>query len=319
MMQVGMDSSPTSEHGKHPMARAWSWAGLCLLVLLAGCAPQSTRQSDLARPFKIATWNLEHLAEANGLGCRPRNDADYAGLRDYATRLGADVVAFEEVENLAAAQRVFAPDRYDIVMSTRPDSGRNGFCGHDSTDGPHIRTQNTGFAIRKGIRYVRHPDLSQLGLGNPDLRWGVDVTLTGSRPLRLLALHLKSGCSAGSEREPCPVLFDQVPVLRQWIAARHDEGTDFVMLGDWNRRLALPDDLFWKQLTDGLPPDAMLVDAANGRGATCVARYPDFIDHIVMSPAAAARRVKDSFEEFTYGVPEDQHPSDHCPVAVTLE
>lgn len=318
MMRIGANAS-SNEQGNHPMVRAMAWAGLCLLLLLAGCAPQSTRQSDLPRPLKIATWNLEHLAEKNGLGCRPREDADYAALRNYAGQLGADIIAFEEVENIAAARRVFSPDRYNVVMSTRPDSGRNGFCGHDSTDGPHIRSQRIGFAIRKGIPYVRHPDLSELALGNPDLRWGVDVSLTGPRPLRLLALHLKSGCSAGSDREPCPVLFGQVPVLRQWIAARHAEGSAFVLLGDWNRRLALPDDLFWKQLTDGLPADAMLVDAAEGRGATCVQRYPDFIDHIVMNPAAAARRVNGSFEEFTYGVPEDQHPSDHCPVAVTLE
>jgi endonuclease/exonuclease/phosphatase family metal-dependent hydrolase len=256
MKQFGADSSPTTKQGNHPMARAGCWAGLCVLVLLAGCAPQSTRQSDQPRPLKIASWNIEHLAEENGLGCRAREDADYAALRNYAEQLGADVIAFEEVENIAAAQRVFPPDRYSIVMSMRPDSGRNGFCGHDSTDGPHIRSQKVGFAIRKGIPYVRHPDLSELALGNPDLRWGVDVTLTGSRPLRLLALHLKSGCSAGSEREPCPVLFGQLPVLRQWIAARRDEGAAFVMLGDWNRRLALPDDVFWNDLIERLSPDA---------------------------------------------------------------
>ena len=62
-----------------------------------------------------------------------------------------------------------------------------------------------------------------------------------------------------------------------------------------------------------------LLDAAEGKAATCVQRYPDFIDHIVLDAAAAARRVPGSFVEFTYGVAEDQHPSDHCPVSIRIE
>ncbi|HMM66242.1 MAG TPA: endonuclease/exonuclease/phosphatase family protein [Dokdonella sp.] len=300
--------------------RIWlSLAGACLLLALAGCAPQPTRIAEAPRPLKIATWNLEHLAESDGLGCRPRSEADYAALRRYADQLAADVIAFEEVENAAAARRVFPADRYSILMSTRPESGRHGYCGHGRTDGPRIRSQNVGFAIRKDVSFVRNRDFRELAVGNPDLRWGVDITLSGSRPLRLLAVHLKSGCSSGSENPPCPVLFDQVPVLRKWIAARRAEGTPFAILGDWNRRLALADDPVWMRLNEGLPAGERLVGAAGGRGATCAVRYPDFIDHIVLDPAAAARLAADSFEEFTYGVPEDQHPSDHCPVAVTID
>jgi exonuclease III len=289
-------------------------AALCLSLTLAGCAQNVTREAPASQPLKIASWNLEHLAESDGLGCRPRTEADYAALRGYADQLGADVIAFEEVENAAAAARVFAPDRYTIVMSQRPSSGRHGFCRRDATDGPTIRDQNVGFAIRKGVAFTRNRDLSELAIGNPDLRWGVDITLGRSEPLRLLALHLKSGCSAGDEREPCPILFDQVPVLQRWISARHAEGVAFVMLGDWNRRLALPDDIVWKRLNESVA----LLDGAEGKRASCVQRYPDFIDHIVLDPAAAARRVPGSFSEFTYGVAEDQHPSDHCPVTLML-
>ncbi len=285
-----------------------------LVLILAGCASHATRDAAVSQPLRIVTWNLEHLAETDGLGCRPRTEADYAALRGYADQLGADVIAFEEVENMAAAERVFPADRYTVILSQRPSSGRAGFCGHDATDGPTIRDQKVGFAIRKGIGFTRNPDLSELAIGNPDLRWGVDITLTGEKPLRLLALHLKSGCSAGTEREPCPILFDQVPVLQRWIAARRAEGMPFAMLGDWNRRLALADDVVWKRLNESVP----LLDAAEGKPATCAQRYPDFIDHIVLDPAAAMRRVEGSFAEFTYGVAEDKHPSDHCPVGITL-
>lgn len=282
---------------------------------VAGCAPRIARDSTVAQPLKIASWNLEHLAESDGLGCRPRSEADYAALRSYADQLDADVIAFEEVENAAAAARVFPPGQYTIVMSNRPSSGRHGFCGYDATDGPTIRDQKVGFAIRNGVQFTRNSDLSELAIANPDLRWGVDITLDGSKPLRMLALHLKSGCSAGDDKKPCPILFDQVPVLQQWISTRDAEGMPFVMLGDWNRRLALADDIVWKRLNEKVP----LLDAAEGKGATCAQRYPDFIDHIVLDPRAATRRVPGSFSEFTYGVAEDQHPSDHCPVTLSLD
>ena len=288
---------------------------VALVLAFAGCAPQPTRDSAASHPLRIASWNLEHLAESDGLGCRARSDADYAALRTYAEQLGADVIAFEEVENAAAAARVFPPDRYVIVISQRPSSGRHGFCGRDATDGPTIRDQKVGFAIRKGVDFTRNPDLSELAIGNPDLRWGVDITINGQEPLRLLALHLKSGCSAGDEKKPCPVLFDQVPVLQRWISARQAQGMPFVMLGDWNRRLALADDAVWKRLNEAAP----LLDAAEGKTATCVQRYPDFIDHIVLDPGAAKRFVQGSFTEFTYGVAEDQHPSDHCPVSISIQ
>jgi exonuclease III len=296
------------------MKQPFAMALLCLGLTLAGCMQDVKRGAPASKPLKIASWNLEHLAESDGLGCRPRTEADYAALRGYADQLDADVIAFEEVENAAAAARVFAPDRYTIVMSKRPPSGRHGFCRRDATDGPTIRDQKVGFAIRKGVAFTRNPDLSELAIGNPDLRWGVDITLGRSQPLRVLALHLKSGCSAGAEREPCPVLFDQVPVLQRWISARHAEGVPFVMLGDWNRRLALADDVVWNRVNESVA----LLDSAEGKGATCVQRYPDFIDHIVLDPAAAALRVPGSFSEFTYGVAEDQHPSDHCPVTLMM-
>lgn len=288
-------------------------AGLVLSGLLVACTGTPTREA--APALKIAAWNLEHLAEREGSGCRPRTEADYAVLRADAKRLDADVVAFAEVETAAAAARVFPPDGYVIVMSSRPDSGRDSFCRRDAASGPKINRQGVGFAIRHGVKFTRHADVEELGLGDPDLRWGVDVTIEAARPLRLLSVHLKSGCSAGDQREACPILFDQVPVLERWIAARRAEGVDFAVLGDFNRRLAQADDRVWRELNnDGIT----LVGAAGGESSRCVERYPDFIDHIVLGPGAATRVVAGSFEQFDYGVPEAEHPSDHCPIAVRV-
>ncbi|UUX98722.1 endonuclease/exonuclease/phosphatase family protein [Sphingomonas sp. J315] len=210
------------------------------------------------------TWNLEHLAERNGEGCRPRSDADYAALRAHAVALGADVIAFQEVESRATAERVFDPASYDVVMSARPQTRRGDSCY--GAPGQQIRHQGVGFAVRKGLRWTRHTDFSALGLGNPDLRWGVDITIEGRRPLRLLGVHLKSGCNSGNaptDRD-CPVLFSQLPVLERWIDARAGEGYAFAVLGDWNRRIAARGDAFYSEIDDGDPVGADL-DIAGGR------------------------------------------------------
>jgi endonuclease/exonuclease/phosphatase family metal-dependent hydrolase len=288
------------------------------LLLVAGCAGPANRTEPAPRDLKIATWNLEHLAESEGVGCRARNASDYQSLRRYADQLDADVIAFEEVESEAAAARVFPPDRYTIVISGRPESGRRGTCNDRSGIGPELRSQKVGFAVRKGIAFERHPDVRELGLGNPDLRWGVDITVQAEQPLRLLAVHLKSGCSAGSDKESCGVLFRQIPIVERWMNRRRDEGAAFAILGDWNRRLAQPGDSVWEDLAGGQSAGAMLVNAAEGRRASCLQRYPDFIDHIVLDPRAAARKISGSFEEFSYGVDEESHPSDHCPIAISL-
>lgn len=98
---------------------------------------------------------------------------------------------------------------------------------------------------------IRNRDLNALGLGNPDLRWGLDITLNNPRPIRLLAIHLKSGCNLNRDLadRDCPVLFAQAPVLEQWVDERARAGEDFAVLGDWNRRTAVAGDEFLAMVT----------------------------------------------------------------------
>ncbi len=291
---------------------------LVALTVLASCVAPPRFAGLADKPVRLATWNLEHLAARNGEGCRPRADADYETLRRHADQLGADVIALQEVENAEAAGRVFPADRWTVVMSSRPGSAREGLCR--GTAGSKILKQDVGFAIRKDIRFRRNTDLAALGLGNPDLRWGVDISLDLPKPIRLLAVHLKSGCNTKrdmSDRD-CPVLFSQAPVLEAWIDARARAGEDFAVMGDWNRRTALPDDEFLRIVSDDDPPSGSLVFANAGRGATCVQRYADFIDHIAVGRNTARRVQPGSFVEYSYGVPEGQHPADHCPNSVAI-
>ncbi len=86
------------------------------------------------------------------------------------------------------------------------------------------------------------PELS--AIGKRPLRAGLQFTLDiAGKPVDGLVVHLKSGCRSvaldqpkrPTEKEACPVLAQQVPVVERWIDQR--VGRDFVILGDFNRTL----------------------------------------------------------------------------------
>src|SRR6187402_3863210 len=159
-------------------------------------------QAAAPTELKIATWNLEWFMTPETLraltpACTPadaprdgarrsvpcdvahelaRSREDIAALKRHAHVLDADVVALQEVDGPEAARLVF-PD-YDFCFSGR------------------IAVQNNGFAIRRGLPFACGPDVFDLGLAD-DVRRGVEVELYPgtARALRLLSVHLKSGCA----------------------------------------------------------------------------------------------------------------------------
>lgn len=261
----------------------------------------------------LAAWNMEHLAEQDGSGCRPRNASDYEAMRAYVAGLDADVIAFQEVESKAAAERVFDPSIYTVVIEDRVGSNRRGACR--GREGLTINAQRTGFAVRNGIPFERQPDFTDIQVGDPDLRSGVDLIVRprGGKPIRVLSVHLKSGCSSGDRNEACTVFFRQVPVMERWIDERAAEGVRFAVMGDFNRRLAMPDDVVWAEWDDASPPNADLALASGDQSARCNPRYRDFIDFIVLDLRATAHLR--GFEEKTF---EGDALSDHCAISARL-
>jgi endonuclease/exonuclease/phosphatase family metal-dependent hydrolase len=286
-----------------------------LLLCAAGCSgtPNGADSPSRQGTLTLASWNIEHLAERNGSGCRPRTEADYAAMRAYVKTLDADVVAFQEVESKAAAERVFSPAQWTVVIEERTARARGGACRGEQ--GLTINAQRTGFAIRNGLPFERQPDYTALQLGNRDLRSGVDVIVRppGGEPMRLLSVHLKSGCNSGNTREACPVLFRQVPVMEAWIDDRAGEGMRFAVLGDFNRRLAMPADAVWSDWDDASPPNADLALASGDRPAQCNPRYRDFIDFIVLDRRATADLQAANEHMYTADA-----LSDHCAVSARL-
>jgi hypothetical protein len=314
-------------------------AGL-LSLSLAACA-QATREDEV---LTLATWNAEWLIEPQafdelarvclGRGARAGgsqrtipcdlvpgrrwSDADLARLRDFAATVQADVVALQEVDGPAAAARLFPG--WSFCFTARR----------------HV--QNVGFAVRPGVAHRCNPDYRALGLPEDDVRWGADLSLYPGEPreIRLLAVHLKSGCNRDpltSDSDNCRMLQRQVPVLEAWIDARAGEGVPFAVLGDFNRRFdrefALGRDArgqiiaMWPELDDGQPPEADLVNPDDER-PTEACRQQDpvrpAIDHLLLSATLGRAIVPGSYRMWTYPRSgSGERWPDHCIRSVRIE
>jgi endonuclease/exonuclease/phosphatase family metal-dependent hydrolase len=296
------------------------WSGI------AGAAPTE---------LKIATWNLEWFMTPETLRaltpeCTPadaprdgarrsvpcdvahelaRSREDITALRRHARTLDADIVALQEVDG--------------------PDAARLVFPGHEFCFSGRVAVQNNGFAIRRGLPFSCAPDVLDLSLKD-DVRRGVEVRVFPGTPqeLRLLSVHLKSGCSRDSldsTRPSCSVLASQVPVLERWIDAQAAEHKPFAVLGDFNRDLRRePAGVsLWAEIDDAIPPAADLVNTAEGQAfQNCMPSqtFSGFIDYIVLGRQMAQGLVAESFGRALFR-PKDalrRKLSDHCPVFIRL-
>jgi endonuclease/exonuclease/phosphatase family metal-dependent hydrolase len=264
----------------------------------------------LASELKVATWNLNWLTErptgdpALPADVHVRVPEDFDLLRQYAVQLDADVIAIQEVDGRAVAARLFPPDHYSIHM-TRDDV-----------------VQRVGIVVRRGLAYDVNPDVTAIrGEQRLHLRSGADITLhVAGGPLRVLAVHLKTGCDDASltrsRRRACTELGSQVPALQAWIAARQQEGVPFVVLGDFNRHMDGKDQL-WAALSQTAP----LVRATEGRSSPCWGNEA-FIDHIIAGGAARAWMQLPTLRVLSYresGEDWKDRLSDHCPVSVRFQ
>jgi len=285
----------------------------------------------------IASWNLQWLSSDPIVIKNPppqRTHVDYQQLANIATQLDADILAFQEVADRQAISKVLTNDEYTFEFSHRQRESQ-----YNDKRYAQPWPQFVGFAIREGISYVRNADLHQLDLrGNKSLRYGVDITLLndGKPALRLLTVHLKSGCYSqqkSTKNRACRQLNRQFEVLEQWVDRRAAEPLPFMILGDFNRQLTLHNDKIWQQLDDGRPTGLSLYAATEGKKSQCrikihskrrkhgqTRHYPNFIDHIVLDERAKRKMVNNSFRELTTDVEVVKafNLSDHCPIALSL-
>ena len=265
-----------------------------------------------AETLKLSSWNLSWLTlRAAGQDLpedtQPKRPEDIETLRRYAVQLDADVVAFSEVDGAEMAARVFTPDRYRIHIT------------EDKV------VQRAGFAIRNTIAFTTNADLSALDVYGPTARYrlrsAADVTLNlQSGPLRLLAVHLKSGCREErferSANPACATLLRQLPPLQSWLSARAADGVPFALMGDFNRWMEGRDTFFAGMLQPG---PLLRTDA--GRNSPCWGGA-GFLDHVILGGPARFWLRPDSLRVMIYRettAEMKERLSDHCPVSVRLD
>ena len=287
-------------------------------ILISFLAPYLSAQE-----VRVASWNIEHLAEHNEVGCVPRSTLDYEKLRKFSELLNADVIALQEVENTAAVERVFPKSEWNIVLSDRPNSRSYNCRGNDQES----TQQRVAVVLRKGIKYQNKGSFEELGLKMEGLRYGVVVEIFGDRDtINLLALHLKSGCFVDdystSKLRACEVLETQIETLDDWIENSIRENKKFIVLGDFNSRLTVENSMFWNKLVN---MDNMPIGIQNGMQnlTGCHPRYPDLIDHIILGPETSKLQIQNSQMVHFYSstgrhMAEEDMLSDHCPVSLVL-
>lgn len=287
-----------------------------LLVLPATAEPTIT----------IGSWNLDWLDLTSDSRGPKRTTADYQQLAKLFTQSQMDVLGFQEVASAKAIAQVVGP-QYTIELSQRAAKAWRGQW-----------PQYTGFAIRRGIHYQRHPDLNLDVTHSGQLRDAVDITLLDANHqsyLRLLVVHLKSRCFSGSQKQAkhlsdCSRLYQQSKRLRDWVSQRHQEKVPFMILGDFNRRLTEDDDWFFPSLERGENSGSTpLILATRGHKNHCwvayrhhssvyLKNYAEFIDHIVYGSRAAKAVVPSSFQQIspTKLQARRYRLSDHCPLTI---
>ncbi|MFM2644375.1 endonuclease/exonuclease/phosphatase family protein [Vibrio chagasii] len=283
--------------------------------LMLGCL---IGNQAIAEPLTISSWNIEWLStnEAVNKFSDKRDQADFDKLGTYFQSLNADVVAFQEVDDVNAIQRV-AGDQYQILMSDRalPKNSNHQF---------KEVNQYTGFAVRKGVALTDYADFPLETTSNSKLRFASYIVIeTETKPIHMLSVHLKAGCSgAYKSNRDCSRLKEQAQQLNKWIKQRERNNEDYAIFGDFNHNLAYSRDWMWKELTQYT--DAQL--ATRETRADCKVRsnrnnhrthqFRSVIDHIVVSKSLNADPAKQ--QVFKTQDVLDYKLSDHCPVSTTI-
>jgi exonuclease III len=260
--------------------------------------------ADRAAPgrLRLVSWNLEWLADEPNHGTNKRALSDYAALAGYAQSVNPDIAVLQEVASERAVSRVFDTSKYRVYVTR--ETG----------------VQRVALVWKPWVRLRVVDEVEELGLGR--LRESPDALVeAGGLTFRLLGVHLKSGCfeDRSRNRDACSALAQQIPVLEQWMQARHAAGEAFVVAGDFNRRFNSRDSV-WLDLDDGDPAGFDIDAPTLNLSAACRdGRYRDFIDHIVVSSSLSPRFTRRDFTQWNYRAWDPPRLSDHCPIGIDFK
>ncbi|MEG3765417.1 endonuclease/exonuclease/phosphatase family protein [Alteromonas sp. 14N.309.X.WAT.G.H12] len=275
----------------------------------------NTPDTVTEQPLKVATWNTEHLASPALSGCKPRQPSELEAMKRYAKSLDADIIALQEVASKAAVAAIFPEPTWQIILSARPDSPAYECRGSGYTS----TQQKVAFVVKNALPISHIETFKALALNMPGLRYGLAITVDEvSGPITLLNVHLKSGCFVddyqSSDERSCQIYGRQASVLEDWVAQQQAAHHKFVIMGDFNHRLSLPQNRFRHALLSTTPSPILATDNMTG----CHPRYPVPIDHIILGGISASS-ILSPVQVHPYA---DMHEaamlSDHCAVSLAI-
>ncbi|MFD2365088.1 hypothetical protein [Pseudoduganella sp. GCM10020061] len=285
--------------------------------------------------------------------------ADYAaklaGLRatvdNLIERQGVRVIAFQEVRSSEVIREVLGRhvDRFSVCHAPHEGFQTVAFAWDRSV------AQNGLCSVETSLAVVDNPNDPEARRVRPGLALDVQV---GDRRISFLNVHLKSGCAnivphpiyqarlLDDPAAACTVLNRQVAPLERWIDNVAKQSPDFVLLGDFNRRIdeeAAANIGPAQVRADGSDPSGVPVPGADGRvstrylwqelndGGMPLRQVPlasaegckgfSGLDHIVLSGPLAARQPANlvSYKTAVVQAPGQRiDTSDHCPRSVML-
>ncbi|MEY4906651.1 MAG: hypothetical protein RL260_369 [Pseudomonadota bacterium] len=240
---------------------------------------------DIAQLPPCDVWQSRHKPVAVTEAALTKRRQQIAEV--LATKVNADVIAFQEVSSVQAVREVL------------PDGGRDyevcGFTSH--------KVQRLAFAWRRKVATAVGTCEVYSPLALPERpvkeqpRPGLSVTLRiGGKVTRFMTVHLKSSCVSplegggngngrgqlAGDDPACTVLQAQLQPLENWLQERSQGVDAVVMLGDFNRNIAheasLPANApvrsrgqatdayapgvrsnnLWREVNDGVPAASLL-------------------------------------------------------------
>jgi len=267
----------------------------------------------------LTTWNLEWLSSSPSVqfSASQRNKVDYLALSGHFEKIGSDVLAFQEVNDPTALQRITGQD-YQLFFS---DRSRVNNKHHQFED----INQYTGFAVRKEVNVLNKPDLRLDDHHQSKLRFASYIVINSDseQPVHALAVHLKARCSgAYRNTRDCKILKQQGKALNLWLQERERNNDSYIVLGDFNHNLSYRGDWLWQDI----------ISATNGRLAskrsqavckvksrnnpTKTHQFRSLIDHIIVSEDLITSTPKQNV--FPVSEVLKYQLSDHCPLSMEL-
>ena len=269
--------------------------------------------------LKVASWNIEHLAYPAEAGCRPRTAQEMSEMKQYAATVNADIVAMQEVHSAQAVHQLFPASDWQVVMSGRPDNDPFD-C---RSNGNKSTQQKVAFAVRKGIELKETNSLSEFALDSRGLRHALEITVDGEfGPMSLLNVHMKSGCFvddySSSDKYACQTYAKQAPILDAYVESKEKAATPYVILGDFNHRLATPNNFFTSELMNNTDGSASTLKNATATLKGCHEYYPVPIDHILVGNLDDNQFLMTPNVYHYKNMEPKLMLSDHCAVTLTL-